>query len=83
MEKPYRGLMIGLQHAEISEILWLTADHLVLAKTRPRSLGGHRDWSASPFSHLAARKRLRREKIGPLVAGIPASQLQLFADYQP
>jgi adenine-specific DNA-methyltransferase len=38
----YRGMMIGIQHAKSPVILWLTADHRVLAKLRPRSLGGVR-----------------------------------------
>ncbi|MGQ9627249.1 MAG: DUF559 domain-containing protein, partial [Anaerolineae bacterium] len=61
ISKPYRGAMIGIRHALSSETLWLTSDHRVLCKMRPRTLGGHRDWSASPPSHLDRRKQLRRE----------------------
>jgi len=57
----YRGMMIGIQHAKSPVILWLTADHRVLAKLRPRSLGGCADWSAVPLSHREWRKQLRRE----------------------
>ncbi len=61
----YRGLMIGIQHAKSPAILWLTADHRVLAKLRPRSLGGCADWSAVPLSHRERRKQLRREMTPP------------------
>ena len=61
IHKPYRGQMVGLRHALNPQTLWLTADHLVLCKPRPRTLGGQRDWSASPISHLERRKQLRRE----------------------
>jgi len=61
----YRGLMVGIQHSESPAILWLTADHRVLAKLRPRSLGGHADWSATPIPHLERRKQLRRGMTPP------------------
>ena len=61
----YRGIMIGIQHAKSPAILWLTADHRVLAKLRPRSLGGCADWSAVPLSHRERRKQLRREMTPP------------------
>jgi very-short-patch-repair endonuclease/DNA modification methylase len=61
----YRGMMIGIQHAKSPAILWLTADHRVLAKLRPRSLGGCADWSAVPLSHRERRKQLRREMTPP------------------
>jgi very-short-patch-repair endonuclease len=37
----------------------------VLAKLRPRSLGGCADWSAVPLSHRERRKQLRREMTPP------------------
>jgi very-short-patch-repair endonuclease len=61
----YRGMMIGIQHAKSPAILWLTADHRVLAKLRPRSLGGCADWSAVPLSHRERRKQLRRDMTPP------------------
>jgi len=61
----YRGVMVGIQHAKSPATLWLTADHRVLAKLRPRSLGGCADWSAVPLSHLERRKQLRREMTPP------------------
>ena len=61
----YRGMMIGIQHAKSPVILWLTADHRVLAKLRPRSLGGCADWSAVPLSHRERRQQLRREMTPP------------------
>ncbi len=61
IRKPYCGLMVGIRHALSAETLWLTADHPVLCKPRPRTLGGARDWSASPIQHLERRKQLRHE----------------------
>jgi len=61
IRKPYRGQMVGIRHSLHPQTLWLTADHLVLCKPRPRTLGGQRDWSASPITHLERRKQLRRE----------------------
>ena len=65
IRKPYRGLMIGLRHAQSNETLWLTADHRVLAKLRPRTLGGRRDWSAIPSGHVERARKLRRELTPP------------------
>lgn len=61
IRRPYRGAMIGLRHARSEQTLWLTADHRVLAKLRPRSLGGQRDWSGVPQDHRQYRRQLRRE----------------------
>jgi very-short-patch-repair endonuclease/DNA modification methylase len=61
ISKPYRGLMVGIHHDLHPEPLWLTADHLVLCKPRPRTLGGHRDWSAVPPDHVQRSRQLRRE----------------------
>ena len=63
--KPYRGQMVGIKHALSKSTLWLTADHRVLCKPRPRTLGGERDWSASPIEHLERRRQLRREATPP------------------
>ncbi|MCL5265481.1 MAG: DUF559 domain-containing protein [Chloroflexi bacterium] len=61
IRRPYRGLMIGIRHALNRQTLWLTADHRILCKPRPRTLGGQRDWSASPVGHIERRQQLRRE----------------------
>jgi adenine-specific DNA-methyltransferase len=61
ISKRYRGQMVGLKHALAPETLWLTADHRVLAKPRPRTLGGQRDWSAIPAQHFERSRELRRE----------------------
>ncbi len=53
--------MVGLKHALCEQTLWLTEDHLVLAKLRPRTLGGNRDWSATPIENRDRRRELRRE----------------------
>lgn len=63
--KPYQGQMIGIKHNQSNTTLWLTAEHLVLAKLRPRTLGGNRDWSGSPYHSLENRKRLRKEMTPP------------------
>ena len=55
----YRGPMVGLGHSCSGETLWLMPDHRVLAKMRPRTLGGKRDWSGAPLNHIERRKKLR------------------------
>jgi very-short-patch-repair endonuclease/DNA modification methylase len=65
IRKRHRGLMVGIHHSFCSETLWCTADHRILCKPRPRTLGGDRDWSASPLSHLERRRTLRREMTEP------------------
>jgi hypothetical protein len=61
----YSGLLVGIRHEQSSIPVWLAESHCVLAIPRPRSLGGHADWSATPISHLQSRKRLRREMTPP------------------
>ena len=65
VRRSYKGSMTGIQHPHSAATLWLTADHRVLAKRRPRSLGGHANWSAVPFTHLERRRELRREMTPP------------------
>ena len=65
IQKQYQGEMIGLTCKNNNTTLWLTADHRVLAKLRPRSLGGNQDWSATPYSHLELRRKLRKEMTPP------------------
>jgi very-short-patch-repair endonuclease len=65
LRKRYRGLMVGIRHSYCSETLWCTADHRILCKPRPRTLGGNRDWSASPITHRERRRALRREMTEP------------------
>ncbi|MCS7192697.1 MAG: DUF559 domain-containing protein, partial [Armatimonadetes bacterium] len=60
----YRGTMIGLRHEKSDKMLWITADHKVLAKLRPRSLGGNLDWSGIP-KHLRGRSRELRKEMTP------------------
>ncbi len=54
-------MMVGIWHADNPATLWLTADHLVLARSRPRSLGGNRDWSSVPSHHFERSRELRKE----------------------
>lgn len=56
----YRGPFVGLRHLQSEETLWLAPDHRVLAKLRPRTLGGNRDWSGVPLNHIGRRKNLRK-----------------------
>lgn len=58
--------------------LWLTADHLTLAKTRPRTLGGQRDRSAVPLAHVQRGRELRRGATPP-ERGLPMSKTQWIA----
>ncbi|WP_249355626.1 DUF559 domain-containing protein [Chloracidobacterium aggregatum] len=61
IRRPYRGKMIGIRHEKTDATLWLSADHKVLAKRRPRSLGGHNDWLGIPPVLRGRSKTLRRE----------------------
>jgi very-short-patch-repair endonuclease len=54
--------MIGLRHATSATTLWLTADHRVLTKLRPRSMGGNGRWSAVPPHHFQRERELRRNQ---------------------
>ena len=75
VEKLCRGEIVCLGTRDGS--LWLTPDHRVLAKPRPRTLGGHRDWSATPYDHLERRQNLRRDASPPerlLWSALRASQ---------
>jgi very-short-patch-repair endonuclease/DNA modification methylase len=65
IRRPYRGKMIGIRHEKTDATLWLSADHKVLAKRRPRSLGGHNDWSGIPRGLRGRSKTLRREMTPP------------------
>ncbi len=60
IRKQYSGYIIGIVHSTYPETFWLDINHQVLIKPRPRTLGGNRDWSASPIKNLAQRKKLRR-----------------------
>lgn len=64
-QRAYQGEMIGLRHPESSATLWLTANHKVLAKLAPRSLGGHADWSGIPKSLRGRSQELRRTMTPP------------------
>jgi very-short-patch-repair endonuclease/DNA modification methylase len=76
IRKPYRGEMVHLRTNDQTPStentpsptsgkdgmgLWLTADHRVLAKLRPRSLGGNRDWSGVPSHHFSYAQQMRLE----------------------
>ncbi len=61
----YQGAMMGLLYEQAQSVLWLTATHRVLARCRPRSLGGHSDWSAVPSRHFEYARELRRNMTPP------------------
>ncbi|MFS8911023.1 DUF559 domain-containing protein [Synechococcus sp. H60.3] len=65
IRRPYRGKMIGIRHEKTDATLWLSADHKVLAKRRPRSLGGHNDWLGIPQGLRGRSRTLRREMTPP------------------
>ncbi|XFA71929.1 DNA methyltransferase [Thermosynechococcaceae cyanobacterium Okahandja] len=64
IHRPYQGQMVGLQHSRSEATLWLTADHKVLAKTAPRTLGGNSDWSGIP-PYMRGRSRELRQNMTP------------------
>ncbi|RME23859.1 MAG: DUF559 domain-containing protein [Deltaproteobacteria bacterium] len=57
--------MVGLRHALCAQMLWLTADHKVLAHRRPHNLGGKADWSGIPKSLRGRSKELRKNMTPP------------------
>src|SRR5579872_6944933 len=61
IEIPYSGWIVCLRTDAAERPLWLTVDHRILGRLRPRTLGGHRDWTASPEWHEERRRELRRE----------------------
>src|SRR5215471_119214 len=60
-QSSYHGEMVSLSMDASEASLWLTATHRLLARLRPRTLGGERDWSGSPETHRERRRELRRE----------------------
>ena len=54
--------MVAVRPAHGTALLWLTADHPVLAKQRPRNLGGTGGWSAIPAGHFGRARDLRRNQ---------------------
>ncbi|MGB9755176.1 DUF559 domain-containing protein [Roseiflexus castenholzii] len=65
IRRSYRGQMIGIRHERSDSVLWLSGDHKVLAKLRPRTLGGQADWSGIPIALRGRSKDLRREMTPP------------------
>lgn len=59
--RDYRGQMVALLHDRCPDLLCCTADHRVLARLRPRTLGGIRDWSGSPPASRERRRELRHD----------------------
>lgn len=57
----YRGEVVGISHSLSLRTTWLTSEHRVLSKPRPRTLGGQRDWSATPHQLRVRRQELRRD----------------------
>jgi len=65
IRRTYKGIMVGIRHDLSDQMLWLTADHKVLAHRRPHSLGGKSDWSGIPKSLCGRSKELRRNLTPP------------------
>ncbi len=61
IRKPYRGQLIGIEHAQSPTTLWVTADHYIRCKQRILSYGKERVWSEVPASHFGRARELRRE----------------------
>jgi very-short-patch-repair endonuclease/DNA modification methylase len=59
--KPYRGRMVGIQHRQSSQTLWITEDHRILCQKRTRSYGATRSWQHIPKSHFQRARELRKE----------------------
>jgi len=57
--------MVGLRHPCSDETLWLTAEHKVMAKPAPRTLGGNADWSGIPEPLRGRSRQLRRDMTPP------------------
>ena len=62
---PYKGILIGLTLIQSSAKLWTTPTQLILAKPRPRSLGGQRDWSGISKGHIQRSQKLRKSASPP------------------
>jgi adenine-specific DNA-methyltransferase len=63
--KMHTGKMIGIGHEKCNKILWLTADHRVLVRRRPRSLGGKSDWSGVPQINFERSTTMRNAQTPP------------------
>ena len=61
IRKPYRGQLIGIEHAQSPTTLWVTADHYIRCKQRILSYGKERAWSEVPPSHFGRARELRKE----------------------
>jgi adenine-specific DNA-methyltransferase len=61
IRKPYQGTMVGIQHRNTTQTLWVTADHYVLCQKRTLSYGAERTWRHVPKEHFGRARTLRRE----------------------
>ena len=52
---------VSLLNAQAEMGLYVVSNHLVLARTRPRTLGGNLDWSAIPPRHFGYAQRMRHD----------------------
>jgi len=57
LKRTYQGEMIGIRHEGSDEILWTTADHLILSQRRTETL----NWSDVPTTHFGRARELRKE----------------------
>jgi hypothetical protein len=58
----YAGRMVGIMHAQASEPLWLTEDHLVLSARRVTALSPAGQWSGIPGTHIDFAREMRRNR---------------------
>ncbi|MEW6716041.1 MAG: DUF559 domain-containing protein [Chloroflexota bacterium] len=61
IRKSYRGTMVGIQHGDSTQTLWVTADHYILCQKRTQSYGAGRTWRHIPKGHFERARALRRE----------------------
>jgi len=60
VEKTFHNSMIEIHCGEYPGAIEMKADQEVLARLRPRTLGGNRDWSASPIINFERSRQLRK-----------------------
>lgn len=62
IQKPYRGVMVGLQHRLSATVLWVTAEHRVLCQKRNLDYGGNNTWRQIPRQNFGRARTLRKNQ---------------------
>jgi len=65
IKRRYQGAMIGLQHDQNKQTLWLTNDHLVLSQRRVKALSEKGEWQDILPEHFARARQMRKEMTHP------------------